>query len=196
MYFGRIQSRDHVREAEFSWASANVVARAQFEGRVSLSDLAARFGAEPQPRRRETVRFSLNLGADRASFFVASSGATTITGARTPEALDRIVSELNRRALDGFPHLTGVTIRNVVGVADLHKVVNLVAASFLLAKMDIDASYEPEQFPGIVTKWPRDDGGRLSLLLFSSGKVTCAGASSERAYRKALLELASIVQSL
>ncbi|WP_455364716.1 TATA-box-binding protein [[Eubacterium] cellulosolvens] len=71
------------------------------------------------------------------------------------------------------------------------QVENVVASATLEHKLDLDAvsrvlpngKYNPEQFPGVIyqLKSPRAAG-----LIFSSGKIVCAGAKSERQAKRAL----------
>ncbi len=72
-----------------------------------------------------------------------------------------------------------VEIQNVVVTGDLHQ--NLDLYSVLNAS--IGAEYNPQRFPGLIyrLKMPK-----TSTLLFSTGKMVCTGARSERSARTAI----------
>jgi transcription initiation factor TFIID TATA-box-binding protein len=71
--------------------------------------------------------------------------------------------------------------------------VNLVMTSDMGAPLDLarihadapEATYEPEQFPGLVIHF----SDNRALLLFGSGKVVCAGAKSESSARETVRDL-------
>ena len=50
--------------------------------------------------------------------------------------------------------------------------------------------YDPEQFPGLIF---RMDDPSITFLLFSKGKIVCAGARSEKSLYKGLLELEKLI---
>ena len=63
-------------------------------------------------------------------------------------------------------------VRNMVATSDFGHGIDLIR----LARTLPDAIYEPEQFPGLIF---RPKGFPATFLLFSSGKVVIAGATSE-----------------
>ncbi len=71
------------------------------------------------------------------------------------------------------------------------KIVNVVASAALKHEIDLNAvvkafpnvKYRPEQFPGLVFHLKRP---RTATLIFSSGKMVCTGARSEREVIRAL----------
>ena len=72
------------------------------------------------------------------------------------------------------------------------KIQNVVAAATLNQKVDLNAivkgypgvEYRPEQFPGLVFKLKRP---KTATLIFSSGKMVCTGAKSEKESRRAVM---------
>jgi len=78
------------------------------------------------------------------------------------------------------------------------KIENVVASAALNQRVDLNAvvkgcprvEYRPEQFPGLVFRLKRP---KTATLIFSSGKMVCTGAKSEkeagRAVRKVVKEL-------
>jgi len=72
-----------------------------------------------------------------------------------------------------------VKIQNVVAVADLHQPLDLEA----ILRVFPAAKYRPEEFPGLVYYLKKP---RTTLLLFTSGKMVCAGAKSTRSATAAI----------
>jgi transcription initiation factor TFIID TATA-box-binding protein len=71
---------------------------------------------------------------------------------------------------------------------------NVVASATLNQKVDLNAvvrgypgvEYRPEQFPGLVFRIKRP---KTATLIFSSGKMVCTGAKSEKEARRAVLKV-------
>jgi transcription initiation factor TFIID TATA-box-binding protein len=71
---------------------------------------------------------------------------------------------------------------------------NVVASATLNQKVDLNAvvkgypgvEYRPEQFPGLVFRLKRP---KTATLIFSSGKMVCTGAKSEKEARRAVLKV-------
>ena len=75
-----------------------------------------------------------------------------------------------------------VTIRNVVASAELGHTVDLEDTANMLE----GTIYEPEQFPGLIYKIK---DSKASMLIFSNGKLVCAGAKTELEAKNAVNEL-------
>ena len=65
-----------------------------------------------------------------------------------------------------------IMIRNIVATSSIASRLDLVA---VLKALDEGATYEPEQFPGLVY---RIKDPKTASLIFSSGKLVCTGANS------------------
>ena len=71
---------------------------------------------------------------------------------------------------------------------------NVVASATLNQKVDLNAvvkgypgvEYRPEQFPGLVFRLKRP---KTATLIFSSGKMVCTGAKSEKEARRAVMKV-------
>ena len=71
---------------------------------------------------------------------------------------------------------------------------NVVASATLKQKIDLNSivrifpgvEYRPEQFPGLVYRLKKP---KTATLIFSSGKMVCTGAKSERQSRKAVTKV-------
>ena len=72
-----------------------------------------------------------------------------------------------------------ISIENVVASVDLHQKMNL---NDIVRNFE-NVEYHPEQFPGLVFRLKKP---RTATLIFSSGKMVCTGAKSEKEARKAV----------
>jgi len=76
------------------------------------------------------------------------------------------------------------------------KIENVVASATLNQKVDLNAivksfptvEYRPEQFPGLVFRLKKP---KTATLIFSSGKMVCTGAKSEKEAKRAVLKVIS-----
>ena len=75
-----------------------------------------------------------------------------------------------------------LTIQNVVASATLNQKVDLNA----VVKGYPGVEYRPEQFPGLVFRLKRP---KTATLIFSSGKMVCTGAKSEKEARRAVMKV-------
>jgi len=73
-----------------------------------------------------------------------------------------------------------VQIQNVVAAATLHQRVDLNA----VMKSYPGTEYRPEQFPGLVFRIKRP---KTATLIFTTGKMVCTGAKSEKEARTAVM---------
>lgn len=102
------------------------------------------------------------------------SGKFLITGAKSEKELDavanNVVSFIQKNGVDN--NIKNININNRVYMDQLEFEVDL--EKLIVELDDYDASYEPEQFPGMNFK---DDYG-LTYILFNSGKITITGVKS------------------
>jgi transcription initiation factor TFIID TATA-box-binding protein len=80
------------------------------------------------------------------------------------------------------------------------KIENIVASVILGGKVDLEGfyevggkiglgggmMYEPEQFPGLIY---RMENPKVVILIFSSGKLVCTGATKEEEVHQAVMKL-------
>src|SRR4030043_2445419 len=79
-------------------------------------------------------------------------------------------------------------------VAATVNIENVVASAILNQKIDLNSvvkafptvEYRPEQFPGLVYRLKKP---KTATLIFSSGKMVCTGAKSEKQARKAVMKV-------
>jgi len=79
-------------------------------------------------------------------------------------------------------HETYISIENVVASATLNQKIDLNSIVQLFPGVE----YRPEQFPGLVYRLKKP---KTATLIFSSGKMVCTGAKSERQARKAVTKV-------
>jgi transcription initiation factor TFIID TATA-box-binding protein len=75
-----------------------------------------------------------------------------------------------------------INIENVVASATLNQKIDLNSIVRIFPGVD----YRPEQFPGLVYRLKKP---KTATLIFSSGKMVCTGAKSERQARKAVTKV-------
>ena len=79
-------------------------------------------------------------------------------------------------------HKAFINIENVVASATLNQRMDLNSIVQLFPSVE----YRPEQFPGLVYRLKKP---KTAALIFSSGKMVCTGAKSERLARKAIMKV-------
>lgn len=77
---------------------------------------------------------------------------------------------------------TIVNIQNVVASANLRQNLDLET----IVRTFPGVEYRPEQFPGLVCRLKKP---KTATLIFSSGKMVCTGAKSERQSKKAVMKI-------
>jgi len=75
-----------------------------------------------------------------------------------------------------------INIQNIVASATLNQIVDLNA----VVKSNPGVEYRPEQFPGLVFRLKRP---KTATLIFSTGKMVCTGAKSEKESRGAIMKV-------
>ena len=72
-----------------------------------------------------------------------------------------------------------VSVENVVATASLDQKIDLLA----IMKVFVNVEYNPKRFPGLVFRLKRP---KTTTLIFSTGKMVCTGAKSEKMARSAV----------
>nr|Q9UWN7.1 RecName: Full=TATA-box-binding protein; AltName: Full=Box A-binding protein; Short=BAP; AltName: Full=TATA sequence-binding protein; Short=TBP; AltName: Full=TATA-box factor [Sulfolobus acidocaldarius DSM 639]AAF18138.1 TATA-box binding protein [Sulfolobus acidocaldarius] len=125
------------------------------------------------------------LESPKITSLIFKSGKMVVTGAKSTDELIKAVKRIIKTLKKYGMQLTGkpkIQIQNIVASANLHVIVNLDKAAFLLE----NNMYEPEQFPGLIY---RMDEPRVVLLIFSSGKMVITGAKREDEVHKAVKKI-------
>ena len=75
-----------------------------------------------------------------------------------------------------------ISIENVVASGTLNQNIDLNS----IVRLSPGVEYRPEQFPGLVYRLKKP---KTATLIFSSGKMVCTGAKSERQAKKAVMKV-------
>jgi transcription initiation factor TFIID TATA-box-binding protein len=154
----------------------NVVATASFEQKFDLLTIANTFrNIEYRPNVFPGLVFRLKR--PKTAILIFSSGKMVCTGAKSEKEAIRAVRKVARELRKG-----GIKASSMPEI----QITNVVATANLGGYMDLDelASqrtggkilYEPEQFPALIYRWKNPE---VVFLVFSTGKVVCAGAKRE-----------------
>jgi len=170
----------------------NVVASTDIKKIISLDKLLGILEAsEYEPEQFPGLVYRLD--EPRVATLIFRSGKIICVGARSTNAaktaLRKVVKKIKKTGIRINENKIRVKIENIVVAVDLGKDLNLDQLAFQLE----DSEYEPEQFPGLVYRIYEP---RVAFLLFSSGRVVCAGAKSLANVRKAVKKLEQKLKSL
>lgn len=148
----------------------NIVATVEMEKFFDLEELLVKLpGCE---RSNVWVKARIPPYNKYTAFY--RSGKFLITGAKSENELNQIainvVSYINKHGINN--KIKNININNRVFIDQLDFAVDL--EKLIVELNDYDASYEPEQFPGMNFK----DSYGITYLLFGSGKITITGVKS------------------
>ena len=125
------------------------------------------------------------LKRPKTSILIFRTGKMVCTGAKSSKEAKKAIKKVVRELKD-----SGIIIPGKPEI----KVVNMVASANLLGRIELEGAayslgrtmYEPEQFPGLIY---RMDDPKVVILLFSTGKLVCTGATKEEDVYKAVAKL-------
>jgi len=118
----------------------------------------------------------------KVTALIFKSGKMVITGAKSIRQLVYAVKKILKVLMNHGIPIHGkpqIQIQNIVASANLHVLIDLEKAAFVLEK----SMYEPEQFPGLIYRMSKP---RVVLLIFSSGKMVITGAKREEEVTQAV----------
>ncbi|MBN2603633.1 MAG: TATA-box-binding protein [Candidatus Thermoplasmatota archaeon] len=164
----------------------NIVASTTFAEKLDLDVIAQSLeGAEYEPEQFPGLVF--RLGNPKTATLLFRSGTANCTGAKNVEdvqiTINIISGKLEKLGVDVYKN-PEIIVQNIVATADLNGELNLTETATGLGLENVE--YEPEQFPGLVYRIKEP---KVAMLLFSSGKIVCAGARSTEDASKALERL-------
>ena len=171
----------------------NIVASTVFAEKLDLDMIAQSLNeAEYEPEQFPGLVYRLKNPKTATLLF--RSGKANCTGAKNikdvRKTIDIIAEKLRKLGMDIHKSLD-IVVQNMVAMANLEGELNLTEVATGLGLENIE--YEPEQFPGLVY---RLNEPKVALLLFSSGKIVCAGARSTEDASKAVNKLSEELNSL
>ena len=173
----------------------NIVASAILAKKLDLDYIAQSIEiTEYEPEQFPGLIYRLKQPKTATLLF--SSGKVNCTGAKNIEDVRKtlivIADELRKIGIAVYDNdELGITIQNIVATANLEGELNLNQVAIGLGLENIE--YEPEQFPGLVY---RIKTPKVAMLLFSSGKIVCAGGRTVEEVSLAVENLSKELNSL
>ena len=171
----------------------NIVASTAFAEKLDL-DLIAQSLEDAEYEPEQFPGLVYRLSDPKTATLLFRSGAANCTGAKNVEdvrkTVDIIADKLKKLGIEVYTDLK-IIIQNIVATGDLGGEVNLTETAQGLGLENVE--YEPEQFPGLVYRI-KEPG--VAMLLFSSGKIVCAGARSTEDASIAVEKLSEELSSL
>jgi len=160
----------------------NVVASTTINKPIPLDKLLTVLEAsEYEPEQFPGLVYRLN--EPRAASLIFRSGKIICVGAKSisevKTALKEIVKKIKKIGIKIDEEKIKIKIENIVVTVNLNRELNLDELAFSLEASE----YEPEQFPGLVYRLFEP---KVAFLLFSSGRVVCAGAKTIGDVKKAV----------
>lgn len=170
----------------------NVVASTNLDKQIPLDKLLTVLEAsEYEPEQFPGLVYRLK--EPRAASLIFRSGKIICVGARSvPEvkrAIMEIVKKIKKAGIKVDEEKLKIKIENIVVTVNLGRELNLDELAFSLEASE----YEPEQFPGLVYRLFEP---KVAFLLFSSGRIVCAGAKSFSDVKRAISILERKLKSL
>jgi transcription initiation factor TFIID TATA-box-binding protein len=171
----------------------NIVASTTFAEKLDLDVIAQSLeNAEYEPEQFPGLVY--RLSDPKTATLLFRSGKANCTGAKNVEDVrktaDIIADKLKKLGIELYKN-PEIIVQNIVATADLGGELNLTETAQGLGLDNME--YEPEQFPGLVYRIKEP---RVAMLLFSSGKIVCAGARSTEDASKAVEKLSEELTSL
>jgi len=171
----------------------NIVASTVFAEKLDLDMIAQSLeDAEYEPEQFPGLVYRLKNPKTATLLF--RSGKANCTGAKNIEdvrkTVDIIAEKLKNLGMSINKNLD-IVVQNMVAMANLGGELNLTETATALGLENVE--YEPEQFPGLVYRVKEP---KVALLIFTSGKVVCAGARNTEDISKAVEKLSENIKSL
>jgi len=167
----------------------NVVASATIDQRLDLNDIVKKFpDVEWHPDQFPGAVFRIKN--PKTATLIFRTGKMVCTGAKSEEMARKAVKkvvQLLRKGKIKIKNEATVTIQNIVASINLGGTVHLEDAARRLPR----SMYEPEQFPGLIH---RMIDPKTVILIFSSGKLVCTGARTEKDVYRSVNNLHSLLE--
>lgn len=157
-----------------------------------------------QPTKRSKTGNSfynqVSVKVGNASIKLFSNGTVHFTGAKSPihflDVMDRVCASLGAIAGGRAPTLESTSILLINASFYLSKNVSLAAAREALEDAGHVTSYDPDAYPGVVTKIATSEGRLVTAMLFASGTVIVAGAKRPADIAKAYETVCRVVDAM
>lgn len=168
----------------------NIVAIVKLSALLDLQNIAKRLEmVESSSRGKSWLKMRLPPENYYIAFY--KSGKFLVTGVKSPDAISDVAERvLQILRIAGFDLcIESITIHNIVMVGDMK--LNASLEKIIYSLDSSKASYEPEQFPGLIY---RDFG--VSFLLFPRGKFVVTGLKNSEAGNDAIEKFKQRIQNI
>ena len=167
----------------------NVVASATIDQKLDLNDITKKFpDVEYHPEQFPGAVFRLKIPKTATLLF--TSGKMVCTGSKSEEmavkAVNLVVQKLRKGGIK-IKKDAVVTVQNIVSSINLGGRVHLEKAARTVPR----SMYEPEQFPGLIHRMVDP---KTVILIFSSGKLVCTGAKTEKDVYRSVNNLHNLLE--
>jgi transcription initiation factor TFIID TATA-box-binding protein len=130
----------------------------------------------------------------RASALIFSQGKIVCTGTKSEKdlhaAMRKIVDRISKAGIP-MPKKFNTKVENIVASTKIKAVPDLDLDEIAVSLEN--SEYEPEQFPGLVYRIKEP---RVAFLLFTSGRIICAGAQTEESIHRALYKFKESLEAI
>jgi len=172
-------------------AIVNVVASAVIKEKLDLYYIQKKFpDSEYHPETFPGLVFRLR--SPRTATLLFKTGKMVCTGSKSEElarkAVKTVVQKLRKEKIK-IKKDAVTTIQNIVSSINLGGKIDLEKTARTLPR----SMYEPEQFPGVIHRMVDP---KTVLLLFSSGKLVCVGAKTEKDVYRSVNNIHSHLEEL
>ena len=166
----------------------NVVASATIDQKLDLNKIQEKFpDVEYNPEQFPGAVFRLS---PKTATLLFRTGKMVCTGSKSEEmarkAVKTVVEKL-RKGKISIKKDAEVTVQNIVSSINLGGKVHLEKAARTVPR----SMYEPEQFPGLIHRMVDP---KTVILIFSSGKLVCTGAKTEKDVYRSVNNLHSLLE--
>lgn len=168
----------------------NVVASAVFNQQIDLDAVVKAF---PHVEYRPEVfpGLAFRLKKPKTCTLIFKTGKMVCTGAKSERearmAILKVAEELKREGII-IIRKHEIKIQNIVASGSLGGAIDLENLIY-----NINAMYEPEQFPGVIY---RMETPKVVFLIFSNGNIVCVGAKKEEDIYEAVKNLRRMLEEL
>ncbi len=168
----------------------NVVASTDLKVDIPLNTIMNHLeSSEYYPKEFPGLIYRLDV--PKVASLIFRNGKINCVGAKSTkeahEGVHAIVKKLRKAGIKVKSDNVKVKIENIVASIDLKRELNLDKLAFELE----ESEYEPDQFPGLVY---RMQDPKVAFLLFSSGRIVCAGAKHVSHVKRAVDTLERTLQ--
>jgi len=172
----------------------NIIATSNIADELDLSSLSITIqGSQYDPNEFPGLVLKYNEPRKIAALLF-SNGKVVCTGARDKNEITDIIKKIKKEINIEKTNLIEdpkIIIQNIVASIKLKS--NLILADVLKLLPSENIEYNPDEFPGVVY---RLDEMSIVILIFSSGKIVCAGAKTMEEVTTAFNSIKEALSSL